>query len=57
MKPKSQQSVKTNSATKKIGFLSVVLLVIGSALGAGILFKNKEVLNNNHGSFIFSLVC
>jgi amino acid transporter len=41
---------------KKIGFFSVVLLVIGSTLGAGIFFKNKEILNNNHGSIVLTFV-
>lgn len=42
---------------QKIGFFSIVLFVIGSTLGAGIFFKNKEVLSNNHGSVILTFVC
>jgi amino acid transporter len=50
MKNGQPQSIQKKSASKKISFFSVVLLVIGSTLGAGIFFKNNEILNNNHGS-------
>jgi amino acid transporter len=53
-------STKTKAQVKKqqkIGFFSIVLFVIGSTLGAGIFFKNKEVMNDNHGSVVLTFVC
>ncbi|TCG11517.1 APC family permease [Mycoplasma todarodis] len=40
----------TKRNVKKIGFLSVIITVIGSAIGAGIFFKNNSILNNTHGN-------
>jgi hypothetical protein len=47
---------KNNSKAKKISFLSMVLFVCGSAIGAGIFIKNKEILNNTNGSLVYSLI-
>jgi hypothetical protein len=49
-------SIKNQPTRKKIGFLSAILLVIGSSIGAGIFFKNREILANVHGSIILSMV-
>ncbi len=35
---------------KKLGFLSVIVAIVGSAIGAGIFFKNTSILNNTHGN-------
>ncbi|NQZ29110.1 MAG: APC family permease [Mycoplasmatales bacterium] len=43
-------ATKTKNNAKKIGFLSVIITVIGSAIGAGIFFKNNSILNNTHGN-------
>lgn len=53
----NKQQASQVKKQQKIGFLSVVLLVIGSTLGAGIFFKNKEVMNNNHGNVVLTFVC
>jgi amino acid transporter len=57
LKNKNRISASQVKKQQKIGFLSVVLLVIGSTLGAGIFFKNKEVMNNNHGNVTLTFVC
>lgn len=49
-------SIKNQPTKKKISFFSAILLVIGSSIGAGIFFKNSEVLGNVHGSIILSLI-
>jgi amino acid transporter len=49
-------SIKDQPTKKKIGFFSAILLVIGSSIGAGIFFKNGEILRNVQGSIILSLV-
>jgi hypothetical protein len=41
---------------KKIGFVSAILLVIGSSIGAGIFIKNHEILNNVHGSIFYAIL-
>jgi hypothetical protein len=56
---KKQASTKPKS---KIGFISAVLLVIGSSIGAGIFLKNGEILDNVAGSnhiinIVLSMVC
>jgi L-asparagine transporter-like permease len=40
---------------KKIKFISVMLLVIGSTIGSGIFFKNSTILSYT-GSILFSLL-
>jgi TM2 domain-containing membrane protein YozV len=40
----------------KIGFLSTVIFVISSSIGAGIFLKDNEILNNTQGSFLFSMI-
>lgn len=51
-----QNTIVTQPTSKKIGFFSTILLVIGSSIGAGIFLKNGEVLGNVQGSFILSIV-
>lgn len=58
-----------NSVTKsqKISFISAVLIVIGSSIGAGIFLKNDEILGNTQGCIwmaiiawliaIFTIIC
>ncbi|AAT27708.1 APC family permease [[Mycoplasma] mobile] len=43
---KNRNEMKNVKISKKIGFLSVILLTIGSSIGAGIFFKNNEVVRN-----------
>jgi hypothetical protein len=49
-------SIKDQPTKKKITFFSAILLVIGSSIGAGIFFKNHEILKNVQGSIILSMV-
>lgn len=44
------------STTKKIGFISVILMVIGSSIGAGIFFKSARVLEYSGGNLIFAII-
>ena len=53
---KSSQPSPKEVKHKKISFFSAILLVIGSSIGAGIFLKNGEILNNNNGSIILSLI-
>lgn len=36
--------------TKKISYLSAIMIVVGSTIGAGIFFKNGSIFVNSHGS-------
>ncbi|WP_168388305.1 APC family permease [Mycoplasma marinum] len=42
---------------EKIGFLSVIITIVGSSIGAGIFFKNKSILENTHGSIGLAISC
>ncbi|GHU32561.1 hypothetical protein FACS1894166_06160 [Bacilli bacterium] len=48
--------IQTAPAKKKIGFVSAVLLVIGSSIGSGIFIKNHEMLNNVHGAIFYVIL-
>lgn len=41
---------------RKIGFFSAILMVIGSAIGAGIFFKSSTVLSNSGNNLIFAII-
>ena len=43
--------------SKKMGFFSAMLVVVGSSIGAGIFFKAGSVLNNSQDSIIFAMFC
>lgn len=46
-KKETEKEIPKNiPVSKKIGFLSVILLTMGSSIGAGIFFKNGEVIGN-----------
>lgn len=53
---KPQINVKNQPMSKKIGFFSVILLVIGSSIGAGIFLKNGEILGNVQGSIVLAII-
>ena len=57
---KDFQDLKTSAnkkqVKKKLGFLSVIALVVGSSIGAGIFFKSGEVLQNTHFSLGLSII-
>jgi amino acid transporter len=46
-----------STSTKKLGFISCVVAVIGSCIGAGIFFKNQSILTNTGGNLILAIVC
>lgn len=50
------QPINQMSTKKKIGFLSAIMFVIGSSIGAGIFLKNDEVMTNTHYSIVFSII-
>ena len=52
---KKNQPISQMSTKKKIGFLSAIMFVIGSSIGAGIFLKNGEVMTNTHYSIVFSV--
>jgi amino acid transporter len=54
---KKINNIKDSSSKKKIGFFSVILLVVGSCIGAGIFFKNKSILADAQGSIVLAIIC
>ncbi|MDE6477090.1 MAG: hypothetical protein K2L48_02750 [Mycoplasmoidaceae bacterium] len=46
----SKKSKIPISKKQKINFISAILIVIGSSIGAGIFLKNSEVLGNTQGN-------
>lgn len=44
-----------SNKNKKIGFISAILLVVGSCVGAGIFFKAKYILNNLQQDLVLSI--
>lgn len=54
-KQSKNQPISQMSNKKKIGFLSAIMFVIGSSIGAGIFLKNGEVMTNTHYSIVLSL--
>ncbi len=63
----SKKSKLPTQKKQKINFISAILIVIGSSIGAGIFLKNSEVLGNTQGSIwmamiawiiaIFAIIC
>ncbi len=53
MSKKSDAIADNNS--KKISFISAMLITVGSSFGAGIFFKSKSVLDSSHGSLILAI--
>lgn len=52
---KKEESFANAPTSKKIGFFSAMLVVIGSSVGAGIFFKAGAVLNNSQNSIVFAM--
>lgn len=50
-----QISLAAQPTSKKIGFFSAMLIVMGSSIGAGIFFKAKGVLESSQGNLIFAI--
>lgn len=50
-----ERSLANAPLSKKIGFFSAMLVVIGSCIGSGIFFKAGSVLYNSQGSIIFAM--
>ncbi|MCF0218040.1 MAG: APC family permease [Malacoplasma sp.] len=53
----SEANFASAPTSKKIGFFSAMLIVVGSSVGAGIFFKAGAVLGNSQGSIIFAIFC
>lgn len=63
----SKKTNVTSTKKQKINFISAVLIVIGSSIGAGIFLKNGEILGNTQGNIwmamiawiiaIFAIIC
>jgi hypothetical protein len=49
-------TIANMSKKKKIGFLSAMMFVIGSSIGAGIFLKNDEVMTNTHNSIVYAIL-
>lgn len=49
------QGLSNAPISKKIGFFSTMMIVVGSSIGAGIFFKANEVLTNSYNSVIFAI--
>ena len=54
---KREPSFANAPTSKKIGFFSAMMIVIGSSVGAGIFFKASSVLENSQNSIIFAVFC
>lgn len=54
---KREPSFANAPTSKKIGFFSAMMIVIGSSVGAGIFFKAGSVLENSQNSIIFAVFC
>lgn len=51
----NEKSLADAPTSKKIGFFSAMLIVMGSSIGAGIFFKSKAVLDGAHGNLILAI--
>ncbi|WP_347277082.1 amino acid permease [Mycoplasma phocimorsus] len=47
--------IKSKTTKEKISFFSAMMIVFGGAIGAGIFFKAKSVINYSHGSLILAI--
>ncbi|MEG0879202.1 MAG: APC family permease [Malacoplasma sp.] len=54
-KTKEEKSLAAAPTSKKIGFFSAMLIVMGSSIGAGIFFKSKAVIDGAHGNLILAI--
>lgn len=54
-KLKSPGVIPTTSKSKRIGFFSALLLVMGSCIGSGIFFKSGTVMANSNDSILLAL--
>lgn len=41
--------------TKQIGYLTAMVISVGSTIGAGIFFKNNSIFANAHGQLGFMI--
>lgn len=51
----SEQIVSTNK-TRQIGFITIIAIVVGSCIGAGIFFKNATVWSNSHYNLVYAIM-
>lgn len=56
-KQKQESNFANAPTSKKIGFFSAMLVVVGSSVGAGIFFKAGNVLTESQGSIVFAMFC
>lgn len=49
------QGLAAQPTSKKVGFFSAILIVMGSSIGAGIFFKAQGVLASSQGNLIFAI--
>lgn len=54
---KKESNFANAPVSKKIGFFSAMLVVVGSSIGAGIFFKAGSVLDASQGSIVFAMFC
>lgn len=54
---KSEKSLANAPAKKKIGFISAIMIVIGSSVGAGIFFKSSTVLQDSGSNLYWAIFC
>lgn len=54
---KSEKSLANAPVKKKIGFISAIMIVIGSSVGAGIFFKSSTVLENSGSNLYWAIFC
>jgi uncharacterized membrane protein YcaP (DUF421 family) len=57
MDKRSKSPSLADATTKqKIGFISTIMLVIGSSVGAGIFIKNWNILTNVQNALLFAIL-
>jgi amino acid transporter len=52
---RQQVNIKNKTTKEKLSFFAVMLITVGSCIGAGIFFKNQSILSNT-GSIIMTVV-
>ncbi|WP_052664014.1 APC family permease [Mycoplasmoides alvi] len=54
-KPEPERSLANAPTSKKIGFISAIMIVIGSSVGAGIFFKSSKVLEYSGANLYWAI--
>jgi hypothetical protein len=50
------EQVNAPNKTRQVGFITIIAIVIGSCIGAGIFFKNATVWSNSHYNLVYAIM-